>query len=85
VDIVPSAADLGPAYVPRPMTAVRYAFDSSSNLFPGLTWKPKFLTRLFSKEDELTIRYEFHAASECPLLKGISVQGDGRAAGFAAF
>lgn len=85
IDVVPSNFDMGEAYVPRSMTPVRFSFDSSTGLFPGLTWTPKFLTRLFSNEDKLTVRYEFHVAPECPLLKGISVQGDGRAAGFAAF
>lgn len=85
IDVVPSGFDMGQAYVPRAMTPVRFSFDSSSHLFPGFSWTPKFLTRLFSKEDDLTVRYEFRVAPECPLLKGISVQGDGRAAGFAAF
>lgn len=79
IDLFPAGNDLGPAYVPRAMNFVRFSFDSSRGLFPGFSWKPNLPERIFSRDDEVALRYDFKVERECPLLRGLNVQGEGRA------
>jgi hypothetical protein len=77
IDSLPAGTALGPAYVPRSVAFLRYSLDSSRGLFSGLTWKPFLPERVFSRDDELFIRYDFQVPPEVPLLRGFSVQGEG--------
>lgn len=79
VDIVPTGADTGPAFMPRNLALLRLRFDKSRNLFSGLTWRPEVRSRSVARLDPLRFRINFTRDEEGPAVQTVDIVGEGYA------
>lgn len=77
IDMVPSGADLGAAFMPRSMAFTRLRFDKSRDLMSGVTWRPDFRNRSVARTEPLQLRLAFEMGPDAPPMKSIDLGAEG--------
>jgi hypothetical protein len=81
MDVVANDQAEIPPFFPRALNFVRLQWDTSNNLFSGLSWRPQLSSRSFAREDQVRLRYNFVVSPEGPALRTIDVRPEGLATG----